>query len=471
MSLSRLFLAEKSVHLQKKGFPKPTTCFSPAPSSPRKSVKSSYSIKAPEKEQKVIAVESIVKKYMLVNPGILPTIKQVQDEVGGSWFFLNKILTELKKRMVADPYMQITKGKTGSTMEAVSNAVAREENPNGAKLNGAESRIQPSEVMADPHIHKEVVTSEKSHLTFKKPSEALAMVVDSVHAKLVELENRDRRLETHSSTVIGHERNQKTAYNQLSCMIRRIIGEDKDNKAPGIGSDPYDKSNVASAKNRDSLPDRNVNYCPAPNQSSIVEEIPTSSGKKITRLADLFRTRKSDDIADELTSMKNDTLKHDGSSYSKIAPADDFEWKQGANGLFDSMKKFPKEQRQFNRFNRGPRHENPQDFRLENIELLNSDDDQNTLSKAEIHDEIERAELEKEWVEPRDGSWLDLLVKGDEGKENKLNGHIVCDGSNLRTKVKEQVRSDVEMFYSQYISENQSGSDSDIAAPDYPNSE
>ncbi|KAK3015945.1 hypothetical protein RJ639_005760 [Escallonia herrerae] len=115
MALSHLLQTKHIFQLRRTGFPRLSRWYS--------STSSKGSIEKPKKagaikEQKVLAVESYVKKFMEMHPGVFPKAKHVQNEIGGSWYTLKAILQKLKERMSEDPSVQNSGETSKSTVDA-----------------------------------------------------------------------------------------------------------------------------------------------------------------------------------------------------------------------------------------------------------------------------------------------------------------------------------------------------------------
>ncbi|XP_058094628.1 uncharacterized protein LOC131240424 isoform X1 [Magnolia sinica] len=474
MALCRLSVAEKRLLLQKEGFFKPARrwCSSSAsPSTSKKSKKTSPSKKMESmKEQRAIAVESVVKKYMELNPGVFPKVTQVHEEVGGSWYILKDILTVLKERMTVNTQIQteIASAKEDTTVEEASKVTTIEENPDSST---PKSRVQLSDTTADLHMHQKSLTGEKSLVTVEKASDATVMVEDSNNAKLVEARDGYQLSDKHSNEAMQqHERDQE-ASEQLAGMISQMLGEEADRESPnGFYSNDAKSNKGTLVENEDNLPERKVTSSLAQDWKSVPSSMPVSNGRKVTSLSDIFKTQEMDARADEQMGMANGASKNAWfSDVTKGTPTGDNDRRESRNSGLRPVKDFAKSPQlraifdQFYRPNRGPRHENSRVIVPERSRLLNQDGKQKTPSGPSVRDEIEKPERKEKQVWLKESSYWDFIVKDDNAKEDKS----CCGGMDRLDKEEERTRISFDMFDSQYVSEDESGSECDIAASDY----
>ncbi|CAL5413605.1 unnamed protein product [Camellia sinensis] len=193
MAVSRLLQAKSGLHLQRVGLVSPTRWFCSTSSNNGDAQKSSQSKKpSAAKEQKTVAVESFVKEstgkngkkqrggmmgffvlvgedgrrdwkggayilqlvqlYMETHPGTFPKATQVQNKVGGSWYTLKDILSNLKEKMLGNPLLQnhATNDASDSTVDAtVSEVITTHNNKNLRELDEAKNTLMSSKFNQD----------------------------------------------------------------------------------------------------------------------------------------------------------------------------------------------------------------------------------------------------------------------------------------------------------------------------------
>ncbi|XP_011628120.2 uncharacterized protein LOC18447178 isoform X1 [Amborella trichopoda] len=98
MALSRTSIAASRLHFQNKGTATPNCwlCTATTTGKKRQTKKTEEA-----KEQRTLAIKTFVKKYMMLNPGTFPKATLVHQEVGGSWYILKNILSDLKENLVS----------------------------------------------------------------------------------------------------------------------------------------------------------------------------------------------------------------------------------------------------------------------------------------------------------------------------------------------------------------------------------
>lgn len=430
---------------------------------------------------------------MLMNPGVFPKTKQVQNELGGSWRLLKDILAELKEKMTGDPqvYKQIASTEAYITVEAASGVAAvKEKNEAGAMVNDPESTVHPLDI----HIHQKSMRSIKSHVTAEKASEEIAIQEGTKNEKLVEHDDR-RQLNSYLSPVVVHESDQNSASLQLSSLIRNMLrNEERRTNASQNGPDLNDaKSNGQKAASQQSsfmVGQVVSNEVETPNASqhglnlndaklsdtTFVENgnLPSdinvykmpSNERKRTGLVDLFQIKKTDAAADEKNTMKSDR-----DSGSKMATANASWNKQEIADFIDRIKEVvklspPPPRDIFDNSNQHIRNlinKNGTGTMLERMKL-NPDKEQTTLCEPDIYDDIKKPKRGETRGEP-----LDLILKNASGRESNFIDHaIICDETGHQENNEEQMKVPFEMFEPQIENEDGSGSDTDFAALDYP---
>ncbi|XXG89675.1 hypothetical protein AAC387_Pa12g1621 [Persea americana] len=510
MALPRLSLAERRLLLQNQaGFLKATRSLSLSSSSSaaaaaaaalEKSTKTSLSKRREAaKVQKAAAVESLVKKYMLMNPGVFPKIKQVQNELGGSWYVLKDILAELKEKMTGDPqaYKEIASAKADIMLEAASEAAVTDKNEVGAMVNDPESTVYP----LDLHIQQKIMKSVKSLVMADKASEEIAIQEGTENEKLVENDDRSRQLNSQLSPVVIHESDRKAASQQLTSMIERLISnEEQPSNAPKNGPDLNDakSSGQKAASHRSSFiiehvisneveapnasqNDLNLNHTKSSdrtvveneellsdvkvNQRPGVNKMP-SDGEKPTGVVDSHETRHTNTGADKKNAMKIETLNRHRYPGTTMASANEFEKKKCMPVFIDRFMEFVKSKVPCDIVDKSNPHrtlinKNGMGTALEGMQFLNPDEEQKTLCEHDISNDTRKPERGKTWAEP-----LDLVVENTSGTESKFIDHAsICDETDHNDNNGGPLKVPFEMFESQ---KDGSGSDSDSAALDYP---
>lgn len=434
-----------------------------------------------------------------MNPGVFPKIKQVQNELGGSWYVLKDILAELKEKMTGDPqaYKEISSAKADIMLEAASEAAVTDKNEVGAMVNDPESTVYP----LDLHIQQKIMKSVKSHVMADKASEEIAIQEGTENEKLVENDDRSRQLNSQLSPVVIHESDRKAASQQLTSMIERLISnEEQPSNASKNGPDLNDakSSGQKAASHRSSFiiehvisneveapnasqNDLNLNHTKSSdrtvveneellsdvkvNQRPGVNKMP-SDGEKPTGVVDLHETRHTNTGADKKNAMKIETLNRHRYPGTTMASANEFEKKQCMPVFIDRFMEFVKSKVPCDIVDKSNPHrtlinKNGMGTALEGMQFLNPDEEQKTLCEHDISNDTRKPERGKTWAEP-----LDLVVENTSGTESKFIDHAsICDETDHNDNNGGPLKVPFEMFESQ---KDGSGSDSDSAALDYP---
>ncbi|CAL5413600.1 unnamed protein product [Camellia sinensis] len=119
MAVSRLLQAKSELHLQRVGLVSPTRWFCSTSSNNGDAQKSSQS-KKPPRNRRLSLLNHSRRRYMETHPGTFPKATQVQNKVGGSWYTLKDVLSNLKEKMLGNPQLQNhpTNDASDSTVDA-----------------------------------------------------------------------------------------------------------------------------------------------------------------------------------------------------------------------------------------------------------------------------------------------------------------------------------------------------------------
>ncbi|KAF8388250.1 hypothetical protein HHK36_026916 [Tetracentron sinense] len=387
-----------------------------------------------------------VKPYMEMHPGVFPKAKQVQDAVGGSWYILKDILMDLKEKMLGNPHIQkqITSERSNIKVDTASWATKAIENPDNSELGEPESRVQSLEAVMDSHNQeKNIAANPMSHVMRENSSGDIVRSEDSSDSlKLVEPENGYQKLELISSTVVGPGRDHMAVSEQVSSLAHQLVSEEETIRA--LGKDGEGEG--TSIEKRNSEPDKKVRTsCMAMNTNSTVMEMPTSSGsaQTVMGLADLFVRKKMETRAtEEVNGKMNDMSTLERSlDYLRETSGEDSTRRFDINVILDRIMELPRE----------PSQTTPHDHSISNKT-----------------DQLNNGVV----LRPRSPA-VGSLQQVDKGRQKLLNGHTICKGYNQFDETNEEpsTKALFDKFGLQSTSKGESGSDSDVAAFDYINSE
>ncbi|KAJ7979838.1 RNA-binding (RRM/RBD/RNP motifs) family protein [Quillaja saponaria] len=167
MAISRLLLPKPKLHFHERGLLKSTRwCSSSSSSGNEKSSRQKESEAATG--QKSVPVESYEKKHMELHPGVFPETTQVQ--LGGSWYALKGILTNLKKKFLGNLHQdQITIETSYSADDRTASNVAMKHNGPGNSISGEHKSARwITDEVIDSCDHKEVISTSKNSCTNRK---------------------------------------------------------------------------------------------------------------------------------------------------------------------------------------------------------------------------------------------------------------------------------------------------------------
>nr|XP_027116596.1 uncharacterized protein LOC113734306 isoform X1 [Coffea arabica] len=103
MALSHLLRPKSVLKIDRYGFPKPIRWFSSQSSDIELGKSSKLKKTFMPREERAVAAESFVKRYMETNQGVFPKASHIQNEVGGSWHTVKAILCNIKDKILRTP--------------------------------------------------------------------------------------------------------------------------------------------------------------------------------------------------------------------------------------------------------------------------------------------------------------------------------------------------------------------------------
>ncbi|CAL5416491.1 unnamed protein product [Camellia sinensis] len=222
MAVSRLLQAKSGLHLQRVGLVSPTRWFCSTSSNNGDAQKSSQSKKpSAAKEQKTVAVESFVKekneyilqRYMETHPGTFPKATQVQNKVGGSWYTLKDILSNLKEKMLGNPLLQNhpTNDASDSTVDAtVSEVITTHNNKNLRELDEAKNTLMSSKFNQDNISSTAMSCTSSKNMINATASEIVRACCNTDNTDSIELSGPVSKAQSSKSSVDSGDNEKKT---------------------------------------------------------------------------------------------------------------------------------------------------------------------------------------------------------------------------------------------------------------------
>ncbi|KAL7251432.1 hypothetical protein ACSBR1_013300 [Camellia fascicularis] len=322
---SRLLQVKSRLHLQRIGLVKATRQCSSSSSCSNAEIGNS---KKPSlsKEQRAVAVESFVKKYMETHPGIFPKPTHVQNSVGGSWYTLKDILTKIKEKLLENSQLQnhTTSDTSDSTVDATAFEIITTHNSKDhTELCESESIVQSLKSSANSENNEKNTTHVTSNISEEcSPPDA----VNREAFKVIKMHNYADSLK-HAEPACKVQLSEAEV---ISRSNEKDISMSKDKNNSEFG-EPIVPSSKTSLNTND-------------NEKNTTPSISFDGAQKISGLADLFMRRMNDRAAGEMTGEKDDSVTISSPEYSNEATRRDMVNSFDIKSLIDCLKEHRKEQ-------------------------------------------------------------------------------------------------------------------------------
>ncbi|KAI8010985.1 hypothetical protein LOK49_LG06G02646 [Camellia lanceoleosa] len=325
MVLSRLLQVKSRLHLQRIGLVKATRQCSSSSSCSNAEIGNS---KKPSlsKEQRAVAVESFVKKYMETHPGIFPKPTHVQNNVGGSWYTLKDILTKIKEKLLENSQLQnrTTSDTSDSTVDATASEIITTHNSKDyTELCESESIVQSLKSSVNSENNEKNTTHVTSNISEECSSPD---AVNREAFKVIKMHNYADSLK-HAEPACKVQLSEAEV---ISRSNEKDISTSKEKNNSEFG-EPIVPSSKTSLNTND-------------NEKNTTPSISFGGAQKISGLADLFMRRMNDQAAGEMTGEKDDSVTINSPEYSNEATRRDMVKSFDIKSLIDCLKEQRKEQ-------------------------------------------------------------------------------------------------------------------------------
>ncbi|XP_028103549.1 uncharacterized protein LOC114302679 isoform X4 [Camellia sinensis] len=278
------------------------------------------------KEQRAVAVESFVKKYMEAHPGIFPKPTHVQNNVGGSWYTLKDILTKIKEKLLENSQLQnrTTSDTSDSTVDATTSEIITTHNSKDhTELCESESIVQSLKSLVNSENNEKNTTHVTSNISEECSSP------DAVNREAFKV----IRMHNYADSLKHAEPACKVQLSEAEVISRSnekdiSTGKEKNNSEFG---EPIVPSSKTSLNTND-------------NEKNTTPSISFDGAQKISGLADLFMRRMNNRAAGQMTGEKDDSVTINSPEYSNEATRRDMVKSFDIKSLIDCLKEHRKEQ-------------------------------------------------------------------------------------------------------------------------------
>ncbi|XP_028103538.1 uncharacterized protein LOC114302679 isoform X3 [Camellia sinensis] len=331
------------------------------------------------KEQRAVAVESFVKKYMEAHPGIFPKPTHVQNNVGGSWYTLKDILTKIKEKLLENSQLQnrTTSDTSDSTVDATTSEIITTHNSKGnSELGKPTSTVINSECnnnisstatscMLEENFSKKIINATAFEIvqtcgiadhTELCESESIVQSLKS----LVNSENNEKNT-THVTSNISEECSSPDAVNREAFKVIRMhnYADSLKHAEPACKvqlseAEVISRSNekdISTGKEKNNsefgepiVPSSKTSLNTNDNEKNTTPSISFDGAQKISGLADLFMRRMNNRAAGQMTGEKDDSVTINSPEYSNEATRRDMVKSFDIKSLIDCLKEHRKEQ-------------------------------------------------------------------------------------------------------------------------------